>query len=94
MIGLGMGIFAAGFAIAGYGWGQLRGCNAGFVAMIWPGSYKGCNADSGSNDASQGTGTAPTPENPNPKNPITAPPKGATGSKDTPFGGGQPVYTA
>lgn len=51
MVGLGFGVIVAGFSLAGYGWSQLRGCNASFVSLIWPGSYKGCNPDSGTTSA-------------------------------------------
>ena len=88
MVGLGFGLFLAGYSLAAYGWSQVRGCNSGLVGIVWPGSFKGCNADSGSTSSSQGTPTAATPQNPNPSNPITANPNGSSGpARDTPFPG-------
>ena len=96
MVGLGFGLFLAGYTLAAYGWSQVRGCNSGLVGIVWPGSFKGCNPDTGGTP-SQGSPTAPTLQNPNPKNPITAPPKGSpagTPIGDTPFGGGQPYIVS
>ena len=98
MIGLGFVVLFGGYAVMTYGWSQLRGSNASFVSLVWPGSFKGASADTGGASSSSSTtspATAPTPANPNPPNPITAPPPGSksgTAGKDTPFGGGQKVY--
>lgn len=47
-----MPIFAFGLAWFGYallalGVGTVRGCNATFSEIAWPGKYTGCNADGG-----------------------------------------------
>lgn len=55
MVGLGFGLFLAGYSLAAYGWSQVRGCNSGLVGIVWPGSFKGCNADSGGTPAGGGS---------------------------------------
>lgn len=47
MVGLGIGVFFVGYSVLAYGWSQLRGCNAGFFDLIWPGRFTGCNPDTG-----------------------------------------------
>lgn len=84
MIGLGFGLFFGGYWLSAYAWGQLRSCNAGFVSLGWPGSYKGCNADSGSTPS-----TTPAPTNPS----ISS--KGVVSTGTNPLqakpGGGLPI---
>lgn len=45
MIGLGFGLFFGGYWLLTYGFSQVRGCNAGFFSLAWPGSFQGCNGD-------------------------------------------------
>ena len=45
MIGLGFGVFFAGYTLLAYGFSQLRGCNAGFIDLVIPGRYSTCNPD-------------------------------------------------
>ncbi len=40
MIGLGFGVFFAGYTLLAYGWSQVRSSNATLVQLVWPGSYK------------------------------------------------------
>jgi hypothetical protein len=84
MVGLGFLLTFGGYSLFAYGFSQIRGQNAGFVQMLWPQkSFAPVPPDAG---ASQGPPTAPTAQNPNPSNPITAPPRGASGPvRDTPF---------
>lgn len=78
MIGLGFGLLGASYWLATYGWSQVRGCNAGFVSLGWPGSFKGCNPDAGSTPA-------PTPS------PTTTASKAPSGNTMIPIGGGRSV---
>lgn len=45
MVGLGIGVFFAGYALLAYGWSQIHGANATLVQLSWPGSYQGPNLD-------------------------------------------------
>lgn len=93
MVGLGIGVFFAGYGLLAYGWSQIHGANASLIEVIWPGSYKGPNLDPPKTTTP--APSAPTIQNPNPKNPITAPPKGSKSpAGDTPFGGGQPYIVS
>lgn len=47
MIAVAGGVAFFGYWLFAYGLSQVRGCNAGFLEIVWPGSYKGCNPDSG-----------------------------------------------
>jgi len=60
MTGVGLGVVFLGYWVMTYGWSQLRGCNAGFFAIVWPGSsaYTGCEPD-----AAAGSTPAPIPQN-------------------------------
>ena len=64
MIGLGFGVFFAGYTLLAYGWSQLRGCNASFISLAWPSpnGFPGCNPDppNPSNPGNLGKGAATT----------------------------------
>ena len=72
MIGLGFGVFFVGYTLLTYGFSQLRGCNAGFISLVYPGpkGFQGCNPDPPK------TSTNPPPTNPN----ISASGQPATGT--------------
>ena len=57
----------AGYQLATYGWSQVRGSNAGFFDILWPGRFAGLNPDK--------SATAP------PTAPSTQPSQGSAGSK-------------
>lgn len=50
-----------GYQTLTYGWSQVRGCNAGFWDIAWPGRYKGCNPDGAGTSTT--TGEASTSNN-------------------------------
>jgi hypothetical protein len=85
MVGIGLGVFFAGYSLLVYGWSQLQHCNASLVSIVWPGSYKGCNPDPpayppvGKPAVGGSNPTGPIGQSPAPTNPLQAPPKGATG---------------
>lgn len=57
MVGIGFGLFFAGYTLLSYGWSQLRGCNTGLIGVVWPGKYNGCVPD-GANEGSPATPNA------------------------------------
>ena len=54
----------AGYQLVSYGWSQVRGNNAGFFDILWPGRYTGNTPDGGSSSSSSST-TSTTRTNPN-----------------------------
>lgn len=99
VIGIGLGLFFGGYTLLVYGWSQIHSSNASIVQLVWPGSFQGANPDPPNNntgaDGGQGPPTAPTQQNPNPKNPLTGGLPGVLGGvKDTPYGAGRKVGTA
>lgn len=91
MIGVGFGVFFAGYSLLVYGWSQLRGRNASLVSLVWPGSYRGDFPDQPRNPPPNGGGAPPSATNPNPPNPLRVPAGGVNGktpANDTPFGAG------
>jgi hypothetical protein len=67
-----------------YGWSQVRGCNAGFLSLIWPfasAGFNGCQPDSG------GSSNPPAAYN-STTNPVTAPPPGTAGAAPITSGSG------
>jgi len=64
MVGIGLFVGWLGYSVLTFGWTQVQGCNAGFVDLIWPGRWKGCNPDAapgtpaGQVSAALGTQTA------------------------------------
>lgn len=52
MVGVGIGVFGFSYWLLAYGWSQVRGQNAGFFELGWPGAYKGNTPDSGSGSGS------------------------------------------
>jgi|GEM_PF-3267760 uncharacterized membrane protein len=46
MVGIAGVVVWLGYAVFAFGWSQVRGCNAGFLAMLSPfGTQPVCNAD-------------------------------------------------
>ena len=43
---MGFVVALLGYSVFDYGLSQVRGCNASFVDMIWPGRNPQCNGDS------------------------------------------------
>jgi hypothetical protein len=65
------GVMWVGYTVLSYSLSQIRGCNAGFLAMAWPGKTPPkCNPDSGGTgvqDTTNDGGTAKVaPESPSP----------------------------
>jgi hypothetical protein len=59
MVGLGFALFFGGYSLLAYGFGQLRGCNAGLIGIVWPGSFAGCNPDPPGSGGGGGTIVSP-----------------------------------
>ncbi len=53
------GLTFAGYQLLVYGWSQLRGSNAGFFDILWPGRFKGAFPDAASSSPSTSTGATP-----------------------------------
>lgn len=51
MLGVGFATIFAGYWLLAYGFSQVRGCNAGFFEIVWPGSYGGCKGDQSTNSS-------------------------------------------
>lgn len=89
MAGLGFIGLGVGYWLLAYGWSQIRSCNAGFFEIGWPGAFKGCNPDNpqgsangpppGKPSVGNSNPTGPIAASPGSKNPLQAPPKGASG---------------
>lgn len=45
MVAVSGALMFIGYQLVAYGWSQLKGGNAGFFDILWPGKYKGMNAD-------------------------------------------------
>ena len=60
MVGLGIGVFFAGYTLLSYGWSQIHGANASLIELGWPGSYKGPSLDTGGTASPASTATATT----------------------------------
>ena len=45
MVAVSGGLIFLGYQLLTYGWSQVRGDNAGFFDLLWPGRYKGPNPD-------------------------------------------------
>lgn len=63
MIGVGFGVFFAGYSLLVYGWSQLRSKNASLVSIVWPGSYRGDFPDAAKNQTGGGSGSPSLPFN-------------------------------
>ena len=56
MVGIAGVVVWLGYAVFAFGWSQVRGCNAGFLAMIDPfGQQPTCNPDTGKDVAKTST---------------------------------------
>jgi len=56
------GVLWAGYAVFAYSLSQVRGCNAGFLAMAWPGKATPvCNPDTGTPSATKTNKITGTP---------------------------------
>lgn len=47
MVGLGIGIFFAGYTLLAYGWSQIHGQNATLRQIAWPGAFVNVAAPDG-----------------------------------------------
>ena len=55
-------LILAGYQLVTYGWSQIRGENAGFFDILWPGRYKGNRPDvSGSGGTTPGSSSGGLP---------------------------------
>ena len=45
MVAVSGALIFIGYQLTVYGWSQIRGENAGFFDILWPGRYKGSTAD-------------------------------------------------
>jgi len=65
------GLIFLGYQLLVYGYSQVRGDNAGFFDLLWPGRYNGPNPDP---PAQAATKTTPTTTGaPRPMPPVTTP---------------------
>lgn len=47
MVTVALAVLFGGYQLFQYGLSQVNGCNAGFLDILWPGRFTGCNPDSG-----------------------------------------------
>jgi hypothetical protein len=76
MIAVSGGLMFLGYQLTVYGFSQIRGQNAGFFDILWPGRYKGNTPDAlagntytagkGVNNTAAGGTVGATPNTPNP----------------------------
>jgi hypothetical protein len=45
VVAIGGAVWLTGYWLLAYGWGTLRGCNAGVLDYLWPGRWGGCKPD-------------------------------------------------
>ncbi len=80
MIAVSGALIFIGYQLTVYGWSQVRGQNAGFFDILWPGRYQGNTPDAGAiasfgpngnlNNTAQGGTIGATPSNtPGPSTP-------------------------
>lgn len=56
MIAIAGGVTFLGYWLFCYGLSQVRGCNAGMIALVWPGRFSGCDPDTGGGQKSSSGG--------------------------------------
>ena len=64
MIAVSGGVLFIGYQLIVYGWSQVRGANAGFFDILWPGRYSGPHPDTGTAKAAPVSNPSSIPSSP------------------------------
>ena len=59
MVAVSGALIFAGYQLMVYGWSQVRGSNAGFFDLLWPGRYNGSKPDSSGSATPGPSGSTP-----------------------------------